>query len=263
MHCKTVFALYLVIVCATAQTCTETEPGFSIGTSDIVAPLDTITFDNLGLSTLWAVSITPLRVTPSSSMDVTMTGTTGGGQVHVRTGLVYLNSDMGTIWNKTDYLLAFDSFFNSATATFEEPIRQFSLLVTHSVSCIPTGNVPRLYLNYTDGSASCYRVNMPPPVNSYNQVNKILKYVGPEANIKHMKFIGCNFAFDNLSFKIDPCDPSPCNAETEICHILADEPTCCSRNLSWDGSACVGKPYLKILFLTLKNNGKVKQEKSK
>jgi hypothetical protein len=251
MEYKKVAVLYLFILSAAAQTCSYATAGFSIGTGEIIAPLDTITFDNIELTAPAIVSISPLRATPATSMDVTISGTAVSlNHVRVRTGIVYLNSDMGTVWEKTDYLLAFDSFFNSATVTFENPIRQFSVLVTHSVSCVGTGNIPKLYLNDTEGSSfSCLNINMPPPTNSYNQVTQILKYIGPTANIKHLYFVGCNFAWDNLSFKIDPCNPSPCDTSTEKCYYLGDDAACCNKNSYWSGSACVGKRCNNIDFV--------------
>jgi hypothetical protein len=112
MEYKKVAVLYLFILSAAAQTCSYATAGFSIGTGEIIAPLDTITFDNIELTAPAIVSISPLRATPATSMDVTISGTAVSlNHVRVRTGIVYLNSDMGTVWEKTDYLLAFDSFF--------------------------------------------------------------------------------------------------------------------------------------------------------
>lgn len=256
-----IFVFYLCITCASGQ-CSST--GFDTNV-EVVAPLDTITFDNIGLSGSWLSGSPALRITPAESMEVTITGVTDNyNYVRVGSGLAYISQDLSTTWNRGDNYVSFQAYRNTATMDFASPIRQFSLQLAHDNACYASGWPPTITLtNTTGGTITCIQINVPPTLGSVNEY-RIFRYRSATANVKKITLSRCAFVFDNIRYKVDPCSPTPCNP-TENCYDVGGlDPFCCAKNATWNGVKCLSKPKfvpftvftsvtLNYYFVTLRN----------
>ncbi len=235
-------SIFLFITVASCQTCDNFQYAFDWGT-EITAPLDTITFDNLGSSVPWTSQYgTALRITPATSMEVTLTGVNDGANyVRVMPGLTPLSGDWNTNWNKADNYMGYYAWRNVGTITFAQPIRQFSMMLAHSINCIPFGWTPYIaLLNSTGDIIGSSPLNAAPAQGSVNQYF-ILRYRNSCPIVYGIVLGGCAFAMDNLSFKTEPCTPSPCNVTTENCIDTGLDAVCCPKNTTWNGVRCMSK----------------------
>ncbi len=236
--------IFLFISPAFSQVCSTA--GFDSGI-EVRAPLDIITFDNLGIANVWAsASLESFRITPASSMEVTIFGVNDGQLVVliINKWITVLGADEFTSWNKQDFYVSFQSNLNTALITFAAPIRQFSLKISHNQNC--GGGQPQFTLKDSAGSTvTCMQFNVAPPTNSTNYYH-VFRYRSATANVKSITLSGCQFVFDDLSYKVNPCAPSPCNTTTENCIDTGLDATCCPKNTTWNGIQCLSKRAIRV-----------------
>ena len=237
------FGAILASLVAVAN-CQCSTDGFDFSGTELISPLDIITFDNINSTGWTSGSGVAYRVTPADQIEVLISGNViaGSNFARVTSGWTPLSSNWATSWNKPDIYASSQAYGNYIALDFSTPIRQFSMKISHSNTCVPSGWIPRIALsNATGALVTCMDFNISPSVGSVNEY-RILRYRGAEANVQRIVLSTCTFAFDDLAYKVAPCSPNPCNATLEeVCFEGPLDAICCPRNTTWNGTECISK----------------------